>query len=195
MQKKEGERLQGCSHDGIDTHQTSYFKEIFKQIMPHVMELARGRRIIQEHLNRDGPIIIDPFARNCELAGEWTNDLDLDTEARHHVDALQFIKTAPRIHFELAILDPPFSSAMAERKYGAKNIYADGSYFSKVAKALVDNLVSGGFLLKFGFNTTRHDGRLELVKFWSCNCGGNRNDVLVSLWRKSQTTLAEFTDR
>jgi hypothetical protein len=170
------ERIQGASSDGIETHTTSYFRKIWWQLSPVL---------------RNG-IIIDPFARNCSLAGEWTNDLDLDTKARHHVDALEFIKKAPRNHFDLAILDPPFSSSQAERKYGAKNIYADGSYFSKVAKALVDDLKSGGYLLKFGYNTTRHDPRLVLIQYWVVNFGGNRNDVLVSLWRKSQTTLDEF---
>ena len=168
-----GKRLQGGIRDGIDTHKTTYFKKIWSEI---------------GHFD----LIIDPFARNCQLAGEWTNDLDLDTKARHHVDALEFIKKAPRDYFDLAILDPPFSSSQAERKYGAKNIYADGAYFSNVAKALVDDLKTGGYLLKFGYNTTRHDTRLILVKWWACNMGGNRSDVLVSLWRKEQMTLSEF---
>ena len=168
-----GIRIQGGSVDGADTHKTTYFKKIWSQI---------------GHFD----LIIDPFARNCTIAGKWTNDINLDTKAKQHLDALEFIKKAPRNYFDLAILDPPFSTSQAERKYGGKNIYADGSYFSTVAKALVDDLKSGGYLLKFGYNTTRHDERLQLVKWWSCNLGANRSDVLVSLWRKEQTTLDDY---
>ena len=53
--------------------------------------------------------VVDPFARNCNWAGKFTNDINIDSEANYHMDALDFLTKMHNEHrkFHIGILDPP----------------------------------------------------------------------------------------
>ena len=53
-------------------------------------------------------VIVDPFARNCSR-GTITNDLDPETQATHHSDAVEFLDMLIEdgIEADAVILDPP----------------------------------------------------------------------------------------
>ena len=97
------------------------------------------------------------------------------------------------IKFDLCIFDPPFSGRQSDEKYdGHINVYTDPGYVKKCMIEVGKILKPGGYLLKFGYNSSRHLKCLELVKMWVVNFGGNRNDVIVTLWRNEQKTLQEW---
>lgn len=156
-----------------ETHKTPYFKKIWNQLI----------------LPKD-PLIVDPFARNCPLAGHFTNDLNPATKAVHHYDAVVFLQGLPSNHFDLAILDPPFSERMALDKYGLKvNIYTDATYFKKVMMELHRILKPGGQILRFGYCSSTMCKGLETEEVWVCNWYSGRNDVIVARMRKMNHTI------
>lgn len=173
------ERIQAGSNAGIETHESEYYKEAYDFACQFIENL-------------DGEVI-DPFARNCPWAGENTNDIDITTEARHHMDALDYLKSWGNDAAALVLFDPPFSQRQAVEKYGAHtNLYTDGKYVSACMGEIERVLRAGGLLLKLGYNSTRHRDTFDLLKVWLVNFGGNRNDVIVTLWRKGNHTLREW---
>lgn len=180
------ERIVGASADGGDTHECGYFNvgmafllENTMQIFPRISDFT----------------VADPFARNC-MIGTHRNDIDPDTKAIDHIDALEWLKQQDDIFFDAVIFDPPFSKIMAERKYeaGHVNIYTVPGYVSKCFKEITRILKPGGRVLMFGYNSTRHHPLLDLKKGWIVCFGGNRNDVIMSLWQKNQHSLDSFLD-
>ena len=158
------ERLQDGSSAGINTHESDYFQHIWK-VLPRYVTIPL----------KD---ICDPFARDCVLAYPYTNDIDKNTSAVTNLDC---------------IFDPPFSGRQSDEKYdGHINVYTDPGYVKKCMIEVGKILKPGGYLLKFGYNSSRHLKCLELVKMWVVNFGGNRNDVIVTLWRNEQKTLQEW---
>lgn len=173
-------RLQAGSSDGLDTHLTTYFRKIWRESGFH---------------GKMGLIIVDPFARNCPH-GTITNDLDEETDATYNMDSLDFLDAladgslVPKVrgNVDLVIFDPPFSGRQAEKyEVGHQNVYSTPGYISKCMNSIDNLLKDGGYLLKFGYNTTRHKPNWECLRIWLANFGGNRNDVIVSLWRKAPT--------
>ena len=181
------ERFQDGSSAGIDTHESAYFQHIWK-VLPRYVTIPL----------KD---ICDPFARDCVIAYPNTNDIDEKTLAVYHEDAAEWLKRLEdgvekfgNTHqFDLVIFDPPFSGRQSDEKYdGHINVYTDPGYVKKCMRSIGRILKPGGYLLKFGYNSSRHLKCLVLVKMWVVNFGGNRNDVIVTLWRNEQTTLEEW---
>lgn len=174
-------RLQGGSGDGLDTHKTTYFRRIYNEI--------EKRYPFQIHeLNS-----VDPFARNCNMC-DFRNDIDPETNATHHLDALDFLIQMydEGVRAGLVIFDPPFSPRQAERyEAGHVNVYTDPGYVPKLMREIERLLVAGGLMLKFGYNSTRHRPTFRLLEGWVVNFGAMRNDVVVTLWMKEHT-LEDF---
>ena len=175
------------SNASLDTHETTYFKRGMNALYSAMFTLSPS--------GVDGPglRICDPFARNCRIAGEYTNDIDPDTEARHHLDAVDFLASLESGFFDGVIFDPPFTEGQAARyEVGHQNIYTTPHYIREAMGEIERILKPGGYLLKFGYNTTRHRSTFDLVEVWCANLGGNHNDTLVSLWRKGSHTLEDW---
>lgn len=169
-------RLQEGCQAGINTHQWKSFQRILREI-GYVRTWT----------------VVDPFARNCPLANVWSNDLNPVTAAKYNLEAEEFLKLVPSSIADLVIFDPPFSEAMAERRYGeGVNLYAEPGKINACMKQIQRILKPNGILLKFGYNSTRHWNQLMLTNLWMINFGGNRNDVIVSSWKHTQTTLEMY---
>lgn len=175
------ERVQGGSTDGRDTHKSHYYRHAFNTAL---LELG---------LLHHEASVVDPFARNCPWGEDTTNDIDITTKANHHQCGRDFLQSLPSACADVVLFDPPFSQRQAVEKYGAHtNLYTDGTYISDCMLAIERVLKPGGILLKLGFNSTRHRPTFELVRTWLVNFGGNRNDVIVTMWQMTQHTLREY---
>jgi len=169
--------LQGGSRDGRDTHESRYYRLGFER----AASTYPSYKIPKE--------ICDPFARNCKWANH-TNDIDKKTSAIHHMDALEYLKTFEDGVIDVLLFDPPFSQHQADTKYdGHVNIYTDGAYLSAVYFECSRVLKHGGRFLKLGYNSNRPSPTFVLKEMWVTRFGGNRNDVIMTLWVKDQTTL------
>jgi hypothetical protein len=180
------ERIIGASADGKDTHKCLYYIKGFGEMVGSWYKSKVDR-------SWPGlvPQIVDPFARNCEWARQWTNDIDVNTKAKFHMDALEFLKSMEKNYFDCVLFDPPFSPVQAERTYesGHVNVYTDPKYVKDCWKEIARITRPGGKVLKLGYNSSRHSTVFDLDKGWIVNFGANRNDVVMTLWTKRQTTI------
>lgn len=165
-----------------DTHETRYFQRIYSSLGV-------------------GPdwVICDPFARNCELGGEFTNDLNPDMKANNSMDGLEYLQTLDSGRFDLVILDPPFSDVANDRIYdheklhGEKsNIYTDATYFKGIMMEIFRILKPGGACLRFGYTSSSLCKGLTTEDIWLINFYSPRKDVIVTRYLKSNLTLHDF---
>jgi|TARA_R110000824_G_scaffold400416_1_gene607902 hypothetical protein len=171
----------------LDTHQTNYFRRAMNDLYPRMFESPLG-------LSSNGLQIADPYARNCRIAGPHTNDIDPNTEAKFHLDALDFLCSLESSAFDAVIFDPPFSEYQAKRyEHGTANIYTTPGAVKDQMCEVERVLKPGGYLLKFGYNTSRHKGHFDLIRVMVVNHGANHNDTLVSLWRKANHNLGDYS--
>lgn len=138
----------------------------------------------------DGERWADPFA-GFNSPAEITNDLNPESPAQFHMEAVEFLKQldAP---LDGVIFDPPYSLTQVSRSYKDLGLQFKGSEnptggFPK-ARDEVSRLVRpGGHVISYGWNTVgMGKGRgFEIIEVLICSHGGNRNDTLVTVERKS----------
>jgi hypothetical protein len=141
-------------------------------------------------------IVIDPFARNCKLGSrDFRNDLNPETNATHHLEALEFLQSLDSDFADFVIFDPPFSDRMANDHYdgfGTSNLYTQNNYIKSCYQEIDRLLKPNGGLLRLGYNSNRPLKTFELETLWLIAHGGHRRDTIASLWRKNTHTLREY---
>tara|TARA_R110000823_G_C15765345_1_gene483416 strand:- start:247 stop:786 length:540 start_codon:yes stop_codon:yes gene_type:complete len=173
--------IQGGNYEGLNTHEGKYYKLGFKKMLD-----LGGKEFGSKS------IIVDPFALNCNW-GNFTNDLNPNTNAEFNLDALEFLQTIESNSVDYVLFDPPFSQRQAERyEIGHQNIYTDPSYVSNCFFHIARILKINGYVLKLGYNSTRHNSSLKLIEGWIVNFGGSRHDVIMTIWQNVQNTLEEY---
>ena len=165
------QRYQGGSADGIETHKSTYFRQIWRDLPI-----------------TDESFIVDVFARNCKL-GNITNDINPETTADYHMDAFDFLCMLKNNSADIIIFDPPFSKIMNKRRYGEiANVYTKPGYVKKCMLQIHRVLKPEGIIMKLGYNSTRHLPSFKMNKMYIINFGGNRNDVIVTIWISKKNT-------
>lgn len=137
------------------------------------------------------PEIIDPFARMC-LWGTVRNDINpefLQQFTTHNMDALDFMCTMPSGEAHGVIIDPPFSNRQSDEEYNTGNLYTNPAYMADIGLQCFRVLKPGGYVLKCGYNSNPPYKGFDLVKIKLCQFGASRNDVIMTLWQKNQSTL------
>lgn len=177
------ERIQSGSASSIDTSQSIYFQ--------------KGWKYAQNLISNTQGLIIDPFARNCEWA-DITNDLNEKTKAQYHLDAKDFLELLLKKYGENSvkclIFDPPFSNSQY-KKYEKEceeeltNIYAQPGKVPELFQIAQKLIKPGGIIVKLGYNSTRPIFDYECKYLSITNFGGNRNDVILSIWYNPNQTL------
>jgi hypothetical protein len=134
---------------------------------------------------------IDPFARKCPW-GTKRNDINpeyLHEYTTHCMDAMDFVASIPKQSTHIVLFDPPFSNRQSNEEYGTSNLYTNPKYISELGKECFRILKNSGYLIKCGYNTNPPAQGFSLVRIYICNFGASRNDIMISLWQKVQTTL------
>ena len=103
------------------------------------------------------PIIsVDPFARNCDLAG-LTNDINFECTATYNKDALTFLNGISDGFAECVLYDPPYSLRQLKECYdgiGKAMTQRESQYFFSDVKNEIARITKvGGTVLSFGWNT------------------------------------------
>jgi hypothetical protein len=137
-------------------------------------------------------ISIDPFARNKRWA-TYTNDLNPNTDAEHHLDALEFLENIrlDGVVADLVIFDPPYSSRQVAECYqqiGRKTTMQDtqGKSWSDWKSAIAKIISDGGIVLSFGWNSVGMGKKhgFEIVEILMVCHGGMHNDTICMAERK-----------
>ena len=115
-------------------------------------------RPISDLLDRycDG-VVVDPFARNS-MRGTITNDLNPETDATHHMDALEFLASLDGKSADVVLFDPPYSPRQVSECYkqvGASvNMQTTQSSFWSNIKEEIGRIVKpSGISITFGWNS------------------------------------------
>ena len=169
-------------HNSANTHELEPFDRLFRYAMDNWIY---GGNVVG---NLE---VIDPFARRC-MWGTKRNDINpnfLYEYTTHCMDAGEFLCNLQRSSAHIVLLDPPFSNRQSDEEYGTNNLYTNPAYIANINKQAFRILKPNGFLIKCGYNTNSPGAGFELVRVAICNMGASRNDILISLWQKVQTTL------
>lgn len=136
---------------------------------------------------------VDPFARNNRWA-TFTNDLNPNTAAHHHMDAAEFCEMlkASGVTADLGIFDPPYSPRQISEMYRGIGIAVssedtqNGRLYRRVRDALDRLIVPQGIVLSFGWNSAGMGiGRgYDLIEVVIVTHGGAHNDTLCIAERK-----------
>jgi hypothetical protein len=131
-------------------------------------------------------VSIDPFARNKRWA-TFTNDLNPDTAAEYHMEALEFLKmlAEKKVKADLIIFDPPYSPRQVAECYshiGRKTTMQDtqGKSWSDWKTAIAPLCGENAIVLSFGWNTCgmgkKHGFRITEIMLVSH--GQTHNDTI-----------------
>lgn len=136
----------------------------------------------------EGGLVIDPFARNCQL-GTLTNDLNPDTTADYHMDSVDFLKMVAEADIKeqnLVLFDPPYSPHQVKELYDSIGLKSVQQVAHRTAswKAERDIIAKfqkkGDFVLSFNWNTVgmgKKRGYMQIEVLVVCH-GACHNDTL-----------------
>jgi hypothetical protein len=142
---------------------------------------------------RGAKVSIDPFARNKRLA-TWTNDLNPETAAQFHLDALDFLRKmeSDGVVADMILFDPPYSPRQVKELYegiGKKMTQQDGwrTHSWKAERDVIHRLVPvGGVCLSFGWDSMgmgkKRGWAIEEIRL-VCH-GAGHNDTICMAERK-----------
>ena len=143
-----------------------------------------------------GSVVVDPFARNCRI-GTITNDLNPNTSAQYHMDAVEFISMiADRGDLaDVVIFDPPYSPRQVAECYseiGMKATMQDTqtARLKRLCRSQIARILKpGGVCVSFGWNTVGMGHGFETVEIVLMCHGGDHNDTIITVDRAMQTWL------
>lgn len=135
-------------------------------------------------------VIVDPFSNNSQFA-TITNDLNPDTNAMYHLDALDFLKKIKTNSADLVLYDPPYSPRQVSESYknfGKKVTALDTSaHWRKAHLNEIARITKvGGEVISFGWNTNGVGKKrgFEIEQILILAHGGSHNDTLVTVEKK-----------
>lgn len=130
---------------------------------------------------------VDPFAGEYSPAQE-TNDLNPARPTKHHMDALDFLKTFPDVSVDGVLLDPPYSLRQVSEHYKQAGIKVTGWHTSMAwGKRIKDEaariLKPGGKVLCFGWNSMgmNKSRGFEMTRILLVPHGGSKNDTICTV--------------
>ena len=142
----------------------------------------------------DGKGWIDPFA-GMNSPAEFTNDLNPDSPAKSHLDALDFINLLDGT-YKGGIYDPPYSLRQIMECYEGigKDVdkkWATTKFYSDTKTAISKKICPGGLAISFGWNSIGLGKKrgFEIIEVLLVCHGRLHNDTIVTVERKIQTGL------
>ncbi|MEX0598309.1 MAG: adenine-specific DNA methylase [Candidatus Paceibacterota bacterium] len=153
--------------------------------------------LIKRYIVREKPkVIIDPFARNSPFKKLCiaTNDLSLDFDTTHHLEALEFLKLFEDESADMVLFDPPWTVRQISECYrsvGRKVHQTDtqSSFYGERKKEIARILKCDGIVICCGYNSGGIGKTLgmELLEILMVPHGGAHYDSIVTVERKVYT--------
>lgn len=132
----------------------------------------------------------DAFAKNSKIAN-LTNDIDPDTSACFHMDALDFIKTLKDESLDYFLFDPPYSPRQISEYYRKLNLSVNmqttqASFWGKIKNEISKKIKSDGICVTCGWcsNGIGKRNGFEAVEILLVAHGGWHNDTIVTVEQK-----------
>lgn len=121
----------------------------------------------------------DPFANDHSRA-EHTNDINPNTNASKHLDAVEFLRTFVSDSLNGVLLDPPYSMHQSTVTYKTKRMIRLTPVFDEAAR-VVKPL---GHVITFGWNSNGVARGFDLLEVVLIPHGGHHNDTIVTIEQK-----------
>jgi hypothetical protein len=130
-------------------------------------------------------VSVDPFARNKRWA-TYTNDLNPNTAAQHHMDAADFLKKleADGVRADLFIFDPPYSPRQIQECYASAGLTptmqdTQSGRMKREARKIIERIaIPGAIALSFGWNSVGMGGAWKKKEIMLVCHGGDHNDTI-----------------
>ena len=141
----------------------------------------------------------DPFARNSTLA-KYTNDLNKNTKAKSHVEALQFLKSFEDESLDGVLFDPPYSPRQMKEVYDSIGIHlkdTKSSVWTKWKEEIARIVKPGGRVISFGWNSGGIGKNLgfKIQRILLVAHGGSHNDTICTLEIKGEYSNFNSTNQ
>lgn len=145
-----------------------------------------------------GGVSVDPFARNKRWA-TFTNDLNPNTEAEHHMEARDFMRmlVEQSVVADLVIFDPPYSPRQVAEVYSEIGLTAtmkdtQTAGMKKECRDLIRKLCKpGSIVLSFGWNSVGMGPGFVTEEILLVCHGGDHNDT-ICLAERMELKQQEF---
>lgn len=148
------------------------------------------RELIYKYISQFGKVWIDPFAGDSNLVST-TNDLDRDTKAKYHQEALAFLKSIKTNEYDGCLFDPPYSLRQLCEVYKKEGLSVNmqttqSSYWSNIKKEIARIIKPGGYCISFGWNSGGIGKHLqfEQIEILLVAHGGSHNDTICTVEKK-----------
>lgn len=145
---------------------------------------------------REATVSVDPFARNKRWATH-TNDLNPDTQAEHHLEALEFLAMlrGQSVEADLVIFDPPYSPRQIAECYQLVGREAKGmestqaSRWTEWKQGIAAICGPDAKVISCGWNTNGIGIGLgfDIEEILLVAHGGWHNDTIVTVERKTKS--------
>lgn len=130
---------------------------------------------------------IDPFAGENSPAQE-TNDLNPERKTKHHMEAIDFLKTFSDNSVDGILFDPPYSPRQVKECYEGIGLNVTSketkqSFYSDAKDEMKRILKTGGKAICFGWSSMGlGKGRgFEMQRILLVPHGGSKNDTIVTV--------------
>lgn len=147
---------------------------------------------IEEFIKRsltDG-VWVDPFVRDSifKTKMKYTNDLNSEFEATHHIDALEFLKLFDDESIDGVLFDPPYSPRQISECYQsvgkrASQTDTQSSFWGNLKKEIARITKKDSKVICCGWNSGGIGKTLgfEIIEILLVPHGGWHNDTIVTL--------------
>lgn len=169
------------------------FNRIWAMPSPNTFSIEPIACLLKRWLPADA-IVVDPFARDSTLAGEYSNDLNPETAAEFHMDAVAFLQmlALDAVEANAVLIDPPYSPrqiAECYKQIGRPVSIEDtqNARLYREVKEATDLLVKeSGIVICCGWNSSGMGTSrgYELEEILLVAHGGAHNDTIVTVERK-----------
>lgn len=178
------------------------FSRVWSMPNKDTLSIKPIKELVERYI-KEGDVVVDSFARNCKL-GTITNDLDPETQAEYHMDAIEFCEmlVQDNVVADVVILDPPYSPRqMSEcyKKVGLKK-GMEGTQNARLYKECKDRLTKilkpDGIAVCCGWNSNGFGitRKFELMEILLVPTGAAHNDFIVTVEKKKGGVSDESTD-
>jgi len=129
---------------------------------------------------------VDPFARDSKRAN-ITNDINENTSAEFHMDALEFLKMMGDNWADGVLYDPPYSLRQVKECYDSvgRDLTSHESrhFFSDLKREIARIVKPGGKVISFGWNSggIGKTNGFEIQRILLVPHGGPHHDTIVTV--------------
>ncbi len=128
-------------------------------------------------------VIVDPFARNNRF-GTVTNDIDPNTAAQSHLDAVEFLHqlVEKSVKADVLLIDPPYSPRQMQECYARPGLgrlkFSNALLIGQVRKIAPDLVKVGGHVITFGWNSNGMGEPFRKKELLIVAHGSSHNDTI-----------------